>query len=47
MYNNDKEKKDVQELNLEDLEYVTGGGAFDDVPRVPENPIDDNLKKNA
>ena len=43
MAENEKEKN-TQELDLEDLEKVTGGGAFDNVPRVPEHKIDDNLK---
>ena len=42
--NNEKENKKIQEVDLEDLEKVTGGGAFDNVPRVPEHNIDDNLK---
>ena len=29
----------------EKLKKVIGGGAFDDVPRVPEYPIDDETKK--
>ena len=43
MAENEKEKN-TQELDLEDLEQVTGGGAFDNVPRVPERNIDDKLK---
>jgi hypothetical protein len=44
----DKEnEKEVQEVNLEDLEKVTGGTAFGDVPRVPEKAIDDSLKSKV
>lgn len=41
---NSAEEPETQELNLDELEQVTGGGAFDNVPRVPQNPIDDTLK---
>lgn len=44
MCNKDEEKQEVQDLSLEDLEQVTGGGTFDNVPRVPENPIDEPLR---
>ena len=43
MAENEKEKN-TQELDLEELEQVTGGGAFDNVPRVPEHKIDDSLR---
>ncbi len=36
------------ELNTNELNKVTGAGdPFGDVPRVPENPIDDDLRKNG
>lgn len=36
------------ELAKETLEQVTGGGnPFDKVPRVPVNPIDDELRENG
>ncbi len=44
MAENEKEKKNTQEVDLEDLEQVTGGGAFDNVPRVPEHKVDDSLR---
>lgn len=37
-------KKMGEKLNLEDLESVSAGGAFSDIPRVPTKPIDDELK---
>lgn len=43
--NNIAEENEIQELELDDLEQVTGGGAFDNVPRVPQNPIDDSLRE--
>ena len=43
MAENEKEKKNTQEVDLEDLEQVTGG-AFDNVPRVPEHKVDDSLR---
>ncbi len=36
---------ETQGVELDDLEQVTGGGAFDNVPRVPQNPIDDSLRE--
>ncbi|HIU57963.1 MAG TPA: hypothetical protein IAA61_09185 [Candidatus Ornithomonoglobus merdipullorum] len=45
MCKKEDENKDVQEIELDDLEQVTGGGAFDNVPRVPQNPIDDSLRE--
>lgn len=33
-----------KEISVEQLSEVTGGGAFSDVPRVPEKPIDDELR---
>ncbi len=38
------EKKPVQEVNLDDLEQVSGGGVFDNIPRVKNHEIDDDLK---
>ncbi len=38
-----KDKDKIREVPLDDLEQVTGG-ALDDVPRVPEHKIDNNLK---
>lgn len=34
---------EIVEMDLDNLENVTGG-AFEEIPRVPVNPIDDNLK---
>lgn len=34
----------AKEIDLDELEQVTGGGAIDNVPRVPEKPIDDSLR---
>lgn len=45
MYSKEDENKEVQEIELDDLEQVAGGGAFDNVPRVPQNPIDDSLRE--
>lgn len=39
----DDKKNKLKEVNLEDLKQVTGG-SFENVPRVPEKPIDDPLK---
>ena len=39
-----QEDEEVREVDLEDLEQVTGGGVFTDIPRVPEKPIDDQLR---
>ena len=47
MCNKDEKNQEIQDLNLDDLEQVTGGGAFDNVPRVPEHPIDEPLRGNA
>ncbi len=41
---NIKNPEKLQEIDFDDLEKVTGGSAFDTIPRVPEKPIDDNLK---
>ena len=40
-----KKEQNVSEVELDELEQVTGGGVFDDIPCVPEHKIDDNLKK--
>ncbi len=40
-------KNENKEIPEECLNEVTGGGAFSDVPRVPEKPIDDDLRDNA
>lgn len=45
MCKKEDENKDVQEIELDDLEQVTGGGAFDNVPRVPQKQIDDALRE--
>ena len=38
----------IKDLSLEALDEVSGGGnPFDDVPRVPTNPIDDELRENG
>ncbi len=39
------DEQETQELDLDDLEQVTGGGAFDNVPRVPQHDIDDSLRE--
>ena len=39
-----KKEQNVSEVELDELEQVTGGGAFDNIPRVPEHKLDDNLK---
>lgn len=39
---------EVVELTTEALEQVSGGGnPFDDVPRVPEQPIDPELREKG
>lgn len=38
------DEMETKELDLDDLEQVTGGSAFADVPRVPQHDIDDSLK---
>ena len=38
----------AEELSLDDLDTVTGAGnPFDKVPRVPEQPIDPELRGDA
>ncbi len=52
---NDKKKKEEQldnikamELTDEQLDQVSGAGnPFEDIPRVPTNPIDDELREKA
>ena len=39
----ENEQKDAVQLSDEKLKKVTGGG-LDDVPTVPEYPIDDDVK---
>lgn len=39
-----EETQEPRELSLDELEQVTGGGVFDNVPRVPQKPIDDDLR---
>lgn len=39
-------KNAKKEIPEELLGEVTGGGAFSNVPRVPEKPIDDKLRDN-
>ena len=39
------DEQETLELDLDDLEQVTGGGAFDNVPRVPQHDIDDSLRE--
>ncbi len=40
------DEKETQELDLDELEQVTGGSnAFADVPRVPQHDIDDSLRE--
>ena len=39
---------DVQELSSDALDPVSGAGnPFDDVPRVPNSPIDEELRDKA
>ena len=44
-----EEIKDLpEELSMEELDAVTGAGdPFADIPRVPENPIDPELREDA
>lgn len=44
MCKKNEEHPESQELELDELEQVTGGGVFDDVPRVPQKPIDEPLR---
>ncbi len=39
-----EEEKKILEIDVDELEQVTGGGLFDEVPHVPEKPIDDSLR---
>lgn len=41
-------KENETEFKLEDLAEVSGGGnPFDNVPRVPEQPIDEELRRKG
>ena len=42
-----QEDEEVREVALDDLEQVTGGGVFTNIPRVPEKPIDDHLREKV
>jgi hypothetical protein len=46
MQKKEDEKEQVQEIELDDLEQVTGG-SLADAPRVPVHPIDDKLKEKV
>ena len=40
------DEQETKELDLDELEQVTGGNnAFADVPRVPQHDIDDSLRE--
>ena len=43
------EKKEPEVVELDDaaLKKATGGGLFDDIPRVETHDYDDDVKKNA
>jgi len=42
-----KEKgNEKKEIPMDKLDDVIGSGEFDMIPRVPEKPIDENLKDN-
>lgn len=38
------EEIEEKEISMEDLDEVAGGGAFNDIPRVPNRKPDDKLK---
>ena len=38
---------ETKELNLDDLEMVTGGSALDGVPTVDEHDYDEEIRKKA
>ena len=38
------EELENKEVSLEDLDEVSGGAAFANIPRVPTNEIDDNVR---
>lgn len=42
-----KEEETVQELDDKELNQVSGGGAFDNVPRVKEHDYTDDVKSRA
>ena len=41
------EKQGAQELSNEEMEQVSGGGAFDNVPRVKEHDYTDDIKNRV
>lgn len=47
--NKDVEKNEqiMQELSDDELEQVSGGGAFDNVPRVKEHDYTDDVKSRV
>ena len=38
------EELENKEVSLEDLDEVSGGAAFANIPRVPTKEIDDNVR---
>lgn len=38
------EEVETKEVSLDDLDEVSGGAAFDNIPRVPTKEIDDNVR---
>ena len=46
--NNEAVLDEAKELGMDDIDQVSGAGnPFEDVPRVPLKPIDDELRKNV
>ena len=44
----EKVNEQIKKLDLNDLDQVSGAGdPFAEIPRVPENPIDDDLRKDG
>ena len=41
---NEAEEIEEKEIPIDDLDEVAGGGAFSDIPRVPNRKPDDKLK---
>ncbi len=41
------ENQGAQELSNEEMEQVSGGGAFDNVPRVKEHDYTDDIKNRV